>query len=357
MNMMMSSGEQHSANRVFQSAQLFVFLICLMLFAIVVPVVYFIPTAGISGSDQICALIILVAGVLVSFTSGLSGAVFKATGRYPKGMALEVTARLAEWSGGIIGLILLGSYTAVAIGMIAVKLVSVVVMGFISTRGQRHLSWGMTQANWAEIREMIRPSFGFMMFPISNVLSLQGFTLLTAHTFGPAAVAIFNSYRTIARVTVQATAVLSWALWPEFTRLYGRGERIKLRKLLVRSSLLSAVGSVALSIMLYISAPYLIDAWTKGRLLYFHSLMGAFLAYAAIAGMAHIPRVSLMAINSHSKLGVSVLLITIGSLFIATVLGKSNGTVGFAVAMAMGEVASLCVCLWEVRRRLLEVAN
>ena len=82
---------------------------------------------------------------------------------------------------------------------------------WLAQRGDHGILWGTKLASKDEIKAMIRPAVSFMAFPLANALSLQGITLLTGALTGTAAVALFNTYRTIARVAVQLTAMLSHA--------------------------------------------------------------------------------------------------------------------------------------------------
>ena len=51
---------------------------------------------------------------MVTLFGGLADAVFKATGRYPQGTMLGNLVRVAEWSGAIVGLAMVGSFSGVA---------------------------------------------------------------------------------------------------------------------------------------------------------------------------------------------------------------------------------------------------
>ncbi|MBV8273585.1 MAG: hypothetical protein JO067_15065 [Cupriavidus sp.] len=346
MTMLAGAGDMAGANRVFQSAQMFILLACLTIAAMAIPAALCMPVALLASLDMRLALAALLAGVLLSLGAGLSGAAFRSTNRYALGMSVAVTTRLMEWAGGIAGLLLIGTLAAVAGGMLLVRVITLVWQSWLSTRNGDGLTWGMRHAQWSEVRAMLRPSLGFMTFPIANAISFQGFTLLTAHLLGPAAVAVFNTYRTVARVAVQVTSTLSHALWPEFARMFGSGEHRGLRTLLLRSSLLGALGAIVLSVMLYLCAPLLLRIWTKGQIDFYPGLMRAFLLYAAIAGIWHIPRVILMATNQHSRMGIAFLVISVLALLCGQVLGASQQIMGLVMAMIIGELLAMAVCFW-----------
>ena len=97
---------------------------------------------------------------------------------------------------------------------------------------------------------MIKPAVSFMAFPLANAISFQGLTLLVGAFFGPVSVALFNTYRTIARIAVQITAIFSHALWPEFSRLFGANAAVAIRQLYQSSVIIGALQACILSGML-----------------------------------------------------------------------------------------------------------
>ncbi|RZT31842.1 lipopolysaccharide biosynthesis protein [Cupriavidus agavae] len=357
MSMLAGAGEMPAANRVFQSAQMFILLTCASIAMLAIPAALLLPVPELGSLDMRLALAALLASVLLSLGAGLSNAAFLSTGRYAQGVTMNVTARLLEWAGGIAGLLLAGTFAAVACGMLAVRVATLLWISRQSTSTRAGLSWGMGDADWAEVRAMLKPSIAFMTFPISNALTFQGFTLLTAHLLGPAAVAVFNTYRTVARVAVQVTSTLSHALWPEFARMFGSGQLDALRRLLLRTALIGALGAIALSAVLYVCAPLLLRIWTKGEIPFHASVMAAFLCYAAVAGLWHIPRVVLLATNQHGRLGVAALALSALSLLGAWVLGTQMQIMGLVVAMIGGEVLAMSVCLWLTAQTFLSRDN
>jgi len=96
------------------------------------------------------------------------------------------------------GLYMAGTFTAVALGGLLVRVACTAVLVGVSSQGSHGLTWHWRHASMAEIKSLFKPALSFMVFPLSSALSLQGITLLVGHFFGPAVVAVFNSYRTIA---------------------------------------------------------------------------------------------------------------------------------------------------------------
>lgn len=346
MNIAIGKGDLPEANKVFQSAQLFMTAVCGAIALITLPVIFFAPLPFLHSTDMRMALSALSVGVLAALFGGLSEAVFKSTQRYAAGTMLSNYVRLGEWLGYMAGLIMVGSFAVVALCGLAVRLVGTLITVQLSKRGNHGIHWGMHAAERAEIRDMIKPAVSFMAFPLANALSFQGLTLLVGALFGPIAVALFNTYRTIARVAVQITAIFSHALWPEFSRLFGANAGVAVRQLFRRSALFSALQALMLSAILYVAAPFLLRIWTNNSIEFVPSLMLLMLIYAAVAGVWHIPRVLLMATNQHAGLAYWALAAAVLSVGLAWLLGGALQLNGVVLAMLLSELFIAIACAW-----------
>lgn len=346
LTMAIGKGDLVEANRVFQSAQMFMTAVCGVIALITLPVIFFAPLPFLQSADMRMALSALCVGVMIALFGGLSEAVFKSTQRYATGAMLSNYVRLGEWLGCMAGLIMVGSFAAVALGGLAVRFIGTLIGVQLSRRGSHGIQWGMHAAARAEIRTMIKPAVSFMAFPLANALSFQGITLLVGGLFGPVAVVLFNTYRTIARVAVQITAIFSHALWPEFSRLFGANASLAVRQLFRRSALFGAVQALMLSAMLYVAAPFLLRIWTNNSIEFVPSLMLLMLLYAAVAGVWHIPRVLLMATNQHIGLAYWSLAAAVLSVGLAWLLGGTLQLNGVVLAMLLSELFIAIACAW-----------
>lgn len=346
MTMAMARGDVSEANRVFQSALMFMSVVCFTLALISVPLILWAPLPALHTFDQRVALSALCIGVLLALFGGLSEAVFKSTKRYALGTMLGNCVRLGEWAGYMVGLVAVGSFAAVALCGLTFRLIGILIGVVLTGRGKSGLIWGLHAADGAEVRAMIKPAVSFMAFPLANALSFQGLTLLVGGVFGPVVVALFNTYRTIARIAVQVTAIFSHALWPEFSSLFGQGASSALALFYRRSFWLSTAQALLLSLILYFISPGILRVWTHGAINFDSSLMLLMLLYAAIGGVWHVPRVMLMATNQHVGLAYWALAAGGLSILLAWVLSavlQLNGTV---LAMLISELFIAIACSW-----------
>lgn len=345
MTMALGHGDKVEANRLFHSAFMFVLAMTGGAVLLSVPVALFAPFDSLQSADQRMAICLLILGVLVAQFGGLSDAIFRATGRFAQAVMLGNILRLLEWGGMMAGLYMAGTFTAVALGGLLVRVACTAVLVGVSAQGSHGLTWHWRHASMDEIKSLFKPALSFMVFPLSSALSLQGITLLVGHFFGPAVVAIFNSYRTIARVAVQATSILSNAVWGEFSFLFGKGGTEAVRPIYRRSLMLGAAGSVALSLILYFAAPLLLDVWSHGQIPFQAWPMLILLGYAAIAGTWHVPRVLLLSTNQHIGLAQWSLVGAVVAMGAAYLLQGPLGIEGVCLAMLASELLMAVVCL------------
>ncbi|RZL02118.1 MAG: hypothetical protein EOP36_08830 [Rubrivivax sp.] len=347
MTMAWGQGQAALANTVFQSALVFMLLTCTGVALLTLPLVLLAPLPGLDNRDERMALAAMLCGVLLALFGGLAEAIFKATGRYALGTTLGTLVRLLEWGGWMLGLLVWGSFTAVAVTGLCARLVGVLGAGLLSRRDSAGLHWGLAHAQGTEVRAMLRPALSFMLFPLANAISFQGITLLVGQQFGPAVVTVFNTYRTIARVAVQVTATFGHALWAEFSRLFGQAGAAAVRPVYQRSLLLGLALSVGLSLVLCAAGPELLRLWTHGAVAFDASLMVILLAYAAVCGSWHVPRVLLMATNQHMGLAQWSLLASVLAFGLSHALAQTWSIDGVGLGMLLSEfgIAGLCITL------------
>ena len=345
MTMAMGKGNLTEANKIFQSAQVFMILVCGFVALLVLLIVLFVPFHGLEDLERRIALIALSGGVLLSLFGGLSEAVFRSTERYALGTLLGHLVRLGEWLGMVTGLMLVGSFSVIALCSFAARLFGTILVIWYASSGKHGLRWGKDLANKSEIIALIKPAIGFMILPMSNALSFQGVTLLVGTLLGPAMLSVFNTYRTISRITVQMTAMFSHALWPEFSRLFGNEGMKAVQPIYKRSYMIGLAQAIGLSTLLYFISPWLLNFWTHGQIKFISDLMLIMLVYAAIGGVWHVPRGLLMAINQPMKLAQWTLLAGIGVIPLTWWFGHYWQLQGVAMAMVFSELFIAVICI------------
>lgn len=334
---LIAQGQKARAAEVFQSAVAFLAAVSLLVLLVVGAALLLLPATALAIPQWKTVLMLLSVSVVLSLFCSLAEVVYKATGGYAAGTYLVTTGRLADWAGGVTGLVLTRSFIGVATGALLARLAYTLLSIGLSQRRTDFLRWGVRRASLADIRQAAAPGMLFLSLSLTNALSLQGFTLLVAATLGPAATAVFNTYRTIARIVVQITNALSNPLWPELTALKGQQDDGAFWRLYRRANRLGLLIAAAGALLVYGVSPYLLDVWTHGQIPFTATSMALFLLYAAVCSATQIPRVVLMAINRHAGLAWQSLVAAVLALGVAWLVWRSAGMAGVVAAMLLGE--------------------
>lgn len=334
---LISQGQKARAAEVFQSAVAFLISVSLFVLLVVGATLLLLPSTALQAPQWKTVLMLLSISVVLSLFCSLAEVIYKATGGYAAGTYLVTTGRLVDWAGGLIGLMLTQSFIGVATSALLARLGYTLLSIWLSQRRTDFLRWGVRRASWANIKQAAAPGMLFLSLSLTNALSLQGFTLLVAATLGPAATAVFNTYRTVARIVVQITNALSNPLWPELTALKGQKDDGAFWKLYRRANRLGLLIAAAGALLVYLVSPWLLDVWTHGQIPFTATSMALFLLYAAVCSATQVPRVVLMSINRHAGLAWQSLVAAVVSLGVAWLVWDSAGMTGVVGAMLLGE--------------------
>jgi O-antigen/teichoic acid export membrane protein len=347
---LITQGQKARAAEVFQSAVAFLASVSLLILLIVGATLLLLPTTALEVPQWKTVLMLLSISVVLGLFCSLAEVIYKATGGYAAGTYLVTTGRLVEWAGGLTGLVLTQSFIGVAASALLARLGYTLLCLWLSQRRTDFLRWGVRRASLADIKQAAAPGALFLSLSLTNALSLQGFTLLVAATLGPAATAVFNTYRTVARIVVQVTNALSNPLWPELTALKGQRDDGAFWKLYRRANRLGLAIAAAGALLVYGVSPWLLDLWTHGQIPFTATSMALFLGYAAVCSATQVPRVVLMSINRHAGLAAQSLLAAVVSLVVAWLVWGSAGMAGVVGAMLLGEALVWLTATRAVRR-------
>jgi len=339
-SMLQAGGKTTEANVVFQSA------LGLVLAAFVIvggssAFVLFSVMNNVLDADSRLALWLLIMSVLVSLFAGLFGATFRAAGNNARGVLYNEGIRALEFFGLAIGLAVGHAYTSAALGLLSGRIAGSLVVARQCQRLCPFLHWSLRLASRAELYALARPALGYLAFPLANGLSIQAITLVVGALFGTVTVAIFNTYRTLSRLVLQITSTLSHAVFPEFSILYGASNATALRGLYRRAVITGATISVTLSVTMVALASFVLRIWTHDKIPFDGSLFLLFALATLISGLAHVPRILLMAINQHSRLGALYLSLSAAGVLLALLLGQIFGPSGIVLAMIAPEFGML----------------
>jgi O-antigen/teichoic acid export membrane protein len=302
--------------------------------------------------QQAGALVFLAAGTSLAIALAAFEAPLRAKDKYHYAVWIQNAVRAAEWLGGLVGLWAWNTMIAVASCMFVMRLVfSIMAILKIKPALGDYLRWP-TSPNARFLRSYGRNAVAFMSFPVANALTIQGATVVIGAMMGPAFLAIFSVYRTVTRLFVQFSAVISKSIWPDITHRFAEGDiegivfvRSRAIKIIIAISAIFGVVSVWCGVRL-------VAWWTNGALSENQYLFISLALSAMVASVWQVSMVTLMAINRHSALaGVNVVCA------ILFVVALYWGYPAFGEASVWGavvgyELAMMIYCGHQVRREL-----
>lgn len=349
MTIVSASGDSARANVLFQSAcKLYLFVmagVCLLAGAIV----SILHHAPFDTPGNKLALVLLVAGAVLSMSSSLVDAVFRSRGEFALGTQLGNGARVIEWMGLLAGLSVGRTYLSAAIGQFIACMLTFLLKWQVSSRRHPDIRWSISAACGQELRELVKPALAFMAFPAGNAISIQGMTLVVGHLFGPAFLAMFNTYRTIARIQTQAISLVGRSAWPEISRQFGEGHLPAVISLTRRGTLLSVAIAIASSVFLSLFGSELLQLWTSGRVPYQSTIFLVLLIPTMLTSTWQMTMVMLSATNSHASLSMSYLIASVGSVVMTMVLGHAFGTAAPVAGLIGFEIMLMVSCFIHFR--------
>lgn len=304
-----AQGKHRKAANFIRSAELSIIVICLCVFVIGIFVLFVLPVY-VTGNNKL-VYVFLLSNVLLIVATGIYEAIFKVSGKYAESVYAVNLIRFFEWIFGIFGLIFFGEFLHVAIGMVLARLIGFFAMKVMSKKYLSINYWKIGKLKKIYVINLVKPSAFYMLFPISNAISIQGSTLFVGYVSDVTWVVLYNAYRTIVRTAVQFVGIISHALAPEFSVMVGKRNFIELKKLYEKYFLISNFSAAIILGLVFLSGKLVIDFWSKKEIQFVEHLFVGMLCYAFFSCLWHVPRILMMSANMHKKLSIYVLLTAI----------------------------------------------
>jgi O-antigen/teichoic acid export membrane protein len=200
------------------------------------------------------------------------------------------------------------------------------------------------------VKQLVRSGIGFLSFPVSNILTLQGMVILVGAQLGGGAVAIFNTSRTLARLLSQLAILTAKSTSPEISRLYGAGKShegdVLIKQMMMAIVPLTIVGAIGLEIL----GPWILSHWSRGKVVFDRTVFTWLVVGAIFAAFWQIRSTQLTATNRHRTLATMFLVISVGALVAAYFLLKPFGITAVAAATCLVEVAMVLCTTYTLSR-------
>ena len=346
MTMAVGNGDYSSALKTYQTTHVFLVAVssmiigCLFFFYAWTDIARAISLSQIDNSEAVAVVGMLVMGMCISMFSRVVNAGFRCDGLFAFGVAWLATSRLVEFSVQATLLVGFdGGPLHLAGGVLATRFVGLFVgCGLLHYR----LPWlrlGVKGVCWNEFKSLLRPAAAFMLFPISNAITVQGTIQLISYLLGPAAVVVFAAHRTITNVAVQVFDCVNQTFWPELSRSLGAGNMSLSRALHRNACRLSVWLSIGMSISLAFFAPLILDVWTGGRVRALPLLFAVLLLGCITRAVWFTSSVVPTAMNRHDRFAWILLTTsTVALLILGIPLTYRIGLVGTGISLVSIDV-------------------
>jgi O-antigen/teichoic acid export membrane protein len=341
MAMYNANSETDKVRTVFRSA---IFCIAIFAPAILLVCVSIISVVGFGLSyDDKVAISALVAASILTASCGLFDAAYRPFGLYPRVTFLLTTTRLVEWGCSIVGLYLEGGFIGPAIGLLVGRTACCIGLFALSRIDVPYLDWNIGGVDLSLAKKMAVDGMHFFLFPIGNLIILQGTVVLVGASLGGVAASMFSSFRTVSRLLAQVSILVGKSLAPEVSRLNGMGMIQEATDLCHKVAKLAVGISASGAIILAAFGGALLRIWSHGKIPFDPLTFNLLMAAAVLTGAWQIYSTRLTAINEHRGIALAFIVVSLLAIVLASILIHQVGLAGVAVAVCLSDAVMLIV--------------
>lgn len=357
MAMSMVRGDRGAVLRTYHSVALLLLTIAIVVMAVLalfvagVRLTHLWPLAQTSEGEAGLTLLIL-GGVVIVFQFMLLGAAgLRCIGRPAEEVLWGAAARFCE-AGAAGGAALAGGGFVEAAG--AMLVIRVALTGALFLRLRRLAPW-LTPwgAHWSmgDVRRLFGPSLSYMCYVAGSAVTVQG-PVLALGSIGTARdVAIFSATRTLTRLGVAASNVLSFSVAPEYSRLFGAGQAGRFDALVRLSLVVVLGGAVAYAGLLAWLGDWALQRWTSGHVEVIQPFFLFMLAMVACEMVWSTLFAPLAATNRHEAASQIYLAISLIGLAICFAIPGGSALSGIGLVFAATNLMMIGVVAWLLARQ------
>lgn len=203
---------------------------------------------------------------------------------------------------------------------------------------------------------LIKPSVAYMCFPIANVFSFQGFTLIINAYFGATTLVLFNTTRTMVNFIRTIVETITNGVKPEISIVYGKRDVECLNNIHRQSFFVTLSIALFACLILLVFGRWIYTVWTEGAIEFNLPLMLAFFAVVLFNTSQNASSAVILATNNHVKLGIVSMITSAISLFLAWIIAPLNLLPAIALCIALPELA-MALYAYPKARKIINLLN
>lgn len=295
--------------------------------------------------DASIVFLLLVCRVFVDMYRNVENAIYRAVHNASRAILLDQTTTLFIAILTLLCIIIGIPVTWMCL-LIIIPSVVMLVYKYWDVKKYYNYTFSVKQFDGHLLKKIFIPAISFMAFPTGNAIVLQGYTLVVNAFFGPFAVVLYNTTRTLCNFIKTLLGTLQSSVWPEYSIAYGHGNYPMMRQLHRKIMKVTVLASFTIGGSLLILGPFIYDIWTHGKVEFSLSLMAVYVAVLFVESLWTSSSVTLMATNNHIRLGICYILSTSLALCIAAVLGNYDYSLPVITSSLI--LANLLMCIYTI---------
>ncbi|MET0179177.1 MAG: hypothetical protein ABW194_01685 [Novosphingobium sp.] len=290
----------------------------------------------------IIALVLYGVAVVVS---ELPMAKYRATGRYARGTSI-MTAVLFVERAAVLGAAAFG-FVPAAVLFTAVRLCGTAWMLIDASRAHLDLRPRLRDASWTEAKRLALLGSGMILYTVAMAVNLQGPVVVLGAALAPAAVGLFSATRTLTRLGIQATGIITASVNAEFSIVWGSPATARRRRLFALTFVVSATIMATFLIALLLFGQDVARLWLVGTAQPSFALIALLAIGSALQGCWLAIGSLILAANRQFAFTPAALFIAVATLAPATFVVPRWGVEGMAALLCAAEAVTV---LWVYRQ-------
>jgi O-antigen/teichoic acid export membrane protein len=342
----LASNKIEDALPIFQSAWMITIGLSLLILAIFIPAILFLPilkwinVVHISEGEARLTLLIFIIYVLLYLQTELFAGVYRATGKFARGITFMNVLRLIEFVGIMILVVGGANMIGVSIMFMTVRGAGIVWILY-DFKKIKWLEFGVVHSKRALIKTELVSTLTFLGFPFGHACLIQGMTTVVAVGLGASGVVALTVVRTLTGFIKQFSSTIYYSVWPEFSTALSTGD-INTAKFLHRNSIkVTLLFSVLCSTILYFFGEWIILTWTSGKIIVNNNFLLLMLISTVPNSLWMMSSYVGISINKHKKIALTYSLLAVSAILFTYTLIPDFGLIAIPIGILFNDIFML----------------
>jgi O-antigen/teichoic acid export membrane protein len=264
---------------------------------------------GLVENINITIFVIFMFSILSIFFTFIES-VYRLKGFFPKGVYLTTNFKNIENFSFLFLIIFLDIYIA-SICILLLRLIFI-IYGIKLIKKSFNFKFLFSQKFIVDdFKSVINPTFSFFLQTLSSSISIYLPVFIISFFYNPLVLITFTIPRTITRLILQMTSILSKSFYPEYTDYYSKENLNACMKIINSSNLIIFYINLIFLFFLTYFGHIIIELWTGGNVIISKKLLLVLLLTVFTHSVAYSLYNFFHSINQHSMLSKTYLLLTI----------------------------------------------